>query len=309
MTESALAAALVGRFRGQRPLRGGSLIVTVFGDALAPRGGAISLSSLIALMRPLGLGERLVRTSVARLAAEDWLESRRRGRLSEYRLAEPGRERFAEATRRIYAGPAADWNGHWTLLLTSGVDAAGRARMRRLLELQGFGEPEPGLFAHPMIGARRTREYLAMHGLEEAPILLEARAAAQDARRLLAAGWDLRDLAARYRRFVGRYRAVALQLERGSAGNPGDAFAIRTLLIHEYRRVHLRDPLLPRQLLPTDWPGFTAYELCRRIYARVAPHAERHLTAVATTLDGPLPPADRTVRGRFPRLRRRHSVA
>jgi hypothetical protein len=38
----AAAAALVARFRRQRPLRGGSLIITVFGDAIAPRGGAIT---------------------------------------------------------------------------------------------------------------------------------------------------------------------------------------------------------------------------------------------------------------------------
>src|ERR1700730_10864216 len=77
------AATLVTRFRRQRPLRGGSLLVTIFGDAIAPRGGAVTLASLIDLAAPFGLNERLVRTSMARLAADGWLQNRRRGRLSE----------------------------------------------------------------------------------------------------------------------------------------------------------------------------------------------------------------------------------
>ena len=49
------AAALVARFRRQRPLRGGSLIVTLFGDSIVPRGGIVALGSLIELAAPFGL--------------------------------------------------------------------------------------------------------------------------------------------------------------------------------------------------------------------------------------------------------------
>src|ERR1700728_727388 len=98
-------AELLARFRRQRPLRGGSLIVTVFGDSIMPRGGAVTLGSLIALAEPFGLNERLVRTAAARLAKDGWLEGRRAGKLSEYRLSHDGRERFAEATKRIYGEP------------------------------------------------------------------------------------------------------------------------------------------------------------------------------------------------------------
>ena len=33
-------AALVRHFRRQRPVRGGSLIISIFGDSIAPRGGS-----------------------------------------------------------------------------------------------------------------------------------------------------------------------------------------------------------------------------------------------------------------------------
>src|ERR1700761_2854572 len=111
------AAELVKRFRRQRPLRGGSLIVTIFGDALLPRGGAIALGSLIELAAPFGLNERLVRTATARLAHDGWLEGRRAGKLSEYPLWRSGRARFAEATKRIYSEPDTAWSGRWTLIV------------------------------------------------------------------------------------------------------------------------------------------------------------------------------------------------
>src|SRR6266576_3488989 len=94
---------LLRRLQSQRPIRGGSLLVTIFGDAIAPRGGVVTLGSLIKLAGPFGLTERLVRTSVARLAQDGWLVARRDGRLSEYRLAPQGQQRFAEATQRIYS--------------------------------------------------------------------------------------------------------------------------------------------------------------------------------------------------------------
>src|SRR5688572_23487496 len=89
--ESAVRA-LLARFRRQRPLRSGSLLVTILGDSIAPRGGAVTLGSLIKLAQPFALTERLVRTSVGRLARDGWLSSRRMGRQSEYALARHGRE-------------------------------------------------------------------------------------------------------------------------------------------------------------------------------------------------------------------------
>ncbi len=296
-------AALVARFRRQRPLRGGSLIITVFGDAIAPRGGAITLGALISLMTPFGLTERLIRTSVARLAADDWLASRRLGRLSEYRLSPSGRQRFIEATRRIYAGPAPVWAGRWTLVLMPGATAAQRRQIRETLRWEGFGELEPGLLAHPTLTPGETREHLGVGGLADLPILLESRSAGAAAdQRLVHEGWDLRELATRYARFIRHFEPVLPQVREPLA--PAGAFLARTLLIHEYRKIHLRDPSLPPSLLPVDWPGHTAYEVCRTLYERLFPAAERHLSDVAARLDGPLPAPEAAVYRRFAGLPR-----
>ena len=66
---------------------------------------------------------------------------------------------------------------------------------------------------------------------------------------------------------------------------------MRTLLIHEFRRVSLHDPQLPAALLPADWPGPAAYGLCRDFYRRTHQCAEQHLAATLETRRGALPPA------------------
>ena len=71
----------IARTLASDPPRARSLIVSVWGDALAPHGGVAWLSGLIRLMAPFGMNERLVRTSVFRLARDGWLSAQSRGRL------------------------------------------------------------------------------------------------------------------------------------------------------------------------------------------------------------------------------------
>src|SRR5258708_6864968 len=101
----AAIASWVKRWLKADPPRAKSLIVTVWGDALAPHGGMVWLAGLIRLMAPFGINERLVRTSVFRLAQDGWLAAATHGRMSRYRLTRDGKRRFDDAYRRIYTRP------------------------------------------------------------------------------------------------------------------------------------------------------------------------------------------------------------
>jgi phenylacetic acid degradation operon negative regulatory protein len=291
------AADLVSRFRRQRPLRGGSLIVTIFGDSILPRGGAITLGSLIRLADPFGLNERLVRTAATRLAHDGWVVAQRDGRLSEYRLSPGGRERFVEATRRIYGPGSGPWSGKWTLIVLPPREAAARRQLRKELSWHGFGELQSGVFAHPAVDAAGLAARAWQTPLPKNALIFEADLTSQSASALIERGWDLKDLALRYQRFVQRFERAATLLQREP--DTASAFLVRTLLIHEYRRFHLRDPLLPEQLLPADWPGTRAAQLCRDIYRRVFEPSEVYLSAVAENLKGKLPPPGSDIRERF----------
>jgi len=302
MSRNAAAAAreLLARFRRQRPLRGGSLIITIFGDCIMPRGGAVSLGSLIALGAPFGLNERLVRTATARLAQEGWLEGRRGGKRSEYHLSKTGRQRFAEATKRIYSEPDHAWAGRWTLIVLPPAGGRERKALREELVWRGFGELSAGIFAHPGRDARFLALQRRPAGLQSKIMVFDARLSGDDTpQRLVSLGWDLDDLGRRYRRFVRRFGRVEAALRSRAHLDEQACFSIRTLLIHEYRRLHLRDPLLPARLLRAGWPGTRAAVLCRDIYAMVFAPSEIYLSRVAARLNGPLPAAGAQVLHRF----------
>jgi len=298
-----IARDLVGR----ATLKAKSLIVTVFGDALVPHGGTVWLGSLIALMAPFGLNERLVRTAVLRLSREGWLASRPIGRRSYYGLTEIGRHRFDDAHRRIYAAPRGHWGGRWHIVFTGLATLTGseRARLKRELAWQGFGALSPNLFVHPSADPEALRRALRHRGAADHVVVMRAASNALTTERalheLVRSAWDLEALARQYRSFLDCFEPVwrALQrvaedrppLRREGALDPAACFLIRVLLIHEYRRVLLRDPQLPEELLPSGWAGAAARLLCLNIYRRAAHPAERHLMATLETAEGPLPEA------------------
>src|ERR1700751_1250844 len=205
----AAVRALLRRWRAQRPLRAGSLLITIYGDAIAPRGAAATLGSLIRLAAPFGLTERLVRTSVARLAREGWLAARRSGRRSEYRLTRSGAERFAEATRRIYGESPQAWSGRGTLLLVAPGRSSRRPHPREELKWLGFGRLNPSLYAHPGCDPGEAGRWLGnLPGIADGLLLQAAGTDLASDRRLVSYGWDLEQLARRYRRFVASFAPV-----------------------------------------------------------------------------------------------------
>ena len=278
----------IGRALAAAPPKAKSLVVTVWGDSIAPHGGAVWLSALIALLAPFGINERLVRTSVYRLAQEGWLAARQDGRRSVYRLTRQGQRRFEHAYRRIYAPPATDpWDGAWHLVIVppATFDESSRRELRKELGWDGFGVLGPGLFARPARPGNEAElnETIRALGIGRRIAVVTTRTLAHGAASIASLTgdcWDLKGVAAAYRGFVARFRGVARALGQGADPTPQQCFVLRTLLIHEFRRVTLHDPQLPTELLPSDWPETAAYALCRDLYRRTHERAERHLAVM-----------------------------
>ncbi|OPX54581.1 transcriptional regulator, PaaX family [Oceanospirillum multiglobuliferum] len=294
---------LVNDFCQQRPIRAGSLIITVYGDAIAPRGGTVWLGSLINLLEPLGLNQRLVRTSVFRLAKEEWLNAEQIGRRSYYSLTGAGRRRFEKAFKRVYAPVIPDWDGRWCIVLTNQIEAETKKNVKEELGWLGFGNIAPGVLAHPMADMTELKTTLKdLNALDDAIIfdtykqdLLNGK----PLRLLVRDCWNLDQLSESYKLFLNKFRPVWNELKSADQLDPEDCFLVRTLLIHEYRRVLLRDPQLPEELLPSDWEGTSARLLCRNLYRLVTEKTELHLSSSLETAEGPLPDASAAFYKRF----------
>lgn len=312
---SGAAAALLAEYRQRERMQAGSLLVSIFGDSVVPRGGRIWLGSLIRLLEPLGLNERLVRTAVFRLVKSDWLLSERVGRRTDYLLTAAAARRIEEAAGLIYAATAPAWDRRWRLMLLVGeVGLKERERLRKALSWHGFGMLNNDCFIHPNADLQAAMDALAAEGLaglsERLKPLLAAdvsMGAALTDRAMVAAAWDLEALAADYHAFVRRFEPVLDELRASAGGLDGElAFQMRLLLIHDYRHLLLRDPVLPDVLLPLAWPGQQARSLCGELYRRLLPAAERYLDSMLQLADGerPLPQA-----GLFERFRDADALA
>jgi phenylacetic acid degradation operon negative regulatory protein len=286
-------------------VRAPSLIITVWGDAIAPHGGAVMLPGLFRLLAPFGLNERRVRTSVFRLAREGWLKGTPVGRRSLYRLTRDGARRFEQAYRRIYAPPKEKWDLSWELVIMDGLSATERRSLREELRWEGFGALGNGVLARPAPDPSTMPRIANALGVEGRLVIARAQDDAALGGTSLAQAapraWDLALVAADYRRFLRRFGAVIDRFRNPgeNAYDPEQCFIVRTLLIHAFRRVLLRDPRLPASLLALDWPGAAAYALCRDFYRLTHRAAERHLMAMLEGPHGRLPPANAAFYRRF----------
>lgn len=294
MSNSSHLTALVQQFSAQRPIRAGSLIISIFGDAIVPRGGTVWLGSLIRVLESFGLNQRLVRTSVFRLSKEEsWLSAEQLGRRSYYSLTAQGRRRFDKAFKRIYLPVLPEWDGSWCLVVLSQVPADRRQQVRDELTWMGFGSFSPILMAMPHCDMQEVRNTLQELGALDGCILFETREgeafSSQALREQSRECWNLDQVSDSYKRFLERFRPVWQELKSQDSLDPAECFLARTLLIHEYRKVLLRDPQLPAELLPADWSGVAARQLCRNLYSLVCGPSERYIAENFETADGPLP--------------------
>lgn len=276
MSASSVLAPILSHLKTE-PSRTWSVIITIYGDAVVPRGGALWLGSLLEICAALEIGGNVVRTAASRLAADGWLERRRVGRNSYYRLAEKGRATFAAATAHIYGPHPSEWDGRFHIALAS------EAQDRAALEAAGYAPLAPGV----LIAVAPAPEQASSDVIN-----LQASTDAESAHRLAARVWAELRIAAGYRRFIAAFEEMRTALDEGAALSDLEALVARVLLIHEYRRIVLHDPMLPNALLPPDWPGHAARSLCAALYRDLLPGSERWLDRNALNENGPLPPPE-----------------
>jgi phenylacetic acid degradation operon negative regulatory protein len=271
----------------REPSRTWSIVVTIYGDAIAPRGGSLWLGTLCEIFAAMDISDGVVRTAASRLAADGWLARHRVGRNSYYRLGPKGTATFAQAAIRIYGRHLPPREPKFKLVVLN--QGGERDAARAALLLAGFGAAAPGLFVAPAHAP-------LPQGVADA-VVMQAEADPPTTRRLACLAWPVDSLAEQYRRFLTVF--APLQAAVASGLTDLDALMLRILLVHEYRRIILRDPLLPTPMLPKDWPGEAARALCAGLYPQLLPGSERWLDAHAVSQTGPLQAADASIHERF----------
>lgn len=219
-----------------------------------------------------------VRTAISRLSSDGWLSRIKRGRASHYRLSKRGEGVFLAATQRIYFDEQKPFDGNLRIAILE-PDLADPAGTRRALRDAGFVTLSPSvqlaLAEPPAKLTARTGVYILNNKIGKAE------------RHLASAAWKLPATAAAYQAFITQFSPLDAASDCKDL-SPQDALVARILMIHAWRRIVLRDPGLPRVLLPEDWAGHAARALTGRIYRRLLGPSESYLDAHARNEDGPL---------------------
>ncbi|OYU48031.1 MAG: phenylacetic acid degradation operon negative regulatory protein PaaX [Rhizobiales bacterium PAR1] len=255
----------------ETPLRVWSLIVTIFGDAVMNRGAIaapepIWIAELMALLDLLGIDAGIARTNLSRLVANGTLERDKAGRNTFYRLSPASRADFAEASKRIYAHSPASPTGLFQLITIDRCEH--RSVARETLEASGFRFMAPTIALRPEHAGKSDQEMPTGAILARAACSLAITEAASEI-------WQITDLNAGYQRFETTFGG----LQAGPEPDPAEAVALRTIAVHLYRRLVLRDPLLPSEALPADWAGARARNLFTALNEQLYRASEHWLAA------------------------------
>lgn len=265
---------IIEAFQSRQPMRAKSLIITFFGDVVSQHGKTLWLSSVAHALEPLGINDRLVRTSVFRLVKEGWLEVEKIGRKSFYGFSEFGSIEYQRAAKRIYALDNEAWRGGWQILLATAVPEKQREPLKRSLNWLGFRQMTTGTFARPGGDDTDLRDVIEEFALEDSVLVMDATSSPISSRRTLKQtvqdNWALEELAAEYNSLIRQFRPLRAALDKGKTPTDEQAFLARLLLIHDYRRTLLRDTPLPDDLLPSRWPGTTARQMVASLYTDLA---------------------------------------
>ncbi|WP_420549569.1 PaaX family transcriptional regulator C-terminal domain-containing protein [Curvivirga sp.] len=278
MNASTHTQSLISRFSEKRPIRAGSFIITLYGDAILPRNGEVWMGDIIAFCNEVGISESLVRTAVSRLVSSNRITGSKIGRKSYYKLSDRSRTEFHHAAGLIYSPPKLE-NDLWTCVLN--LSTVNREDLKRKMERIGFGDPIHGLFMKPgdcqnelyYVFGDSLKDYAGVTFTANLDMIKDQ----LDDLSNLTKGWNLDDLTEQYQSFLDQFSAIHACLPFKDDLSDLEQLLLRQILVHEYRRIIFRDPRLPAYLLPNDWIGYKAYDLFADLYRALIQKSENYI--------------------------------
>jgi phenylacetic acid degradation operon negative regulatory protein len=249
-----------------------SALFDVYGDHLRSRGGMAPVACLVTMMAPLGVSAPAVRTAISRMVRQGWLLPVRLDDGPGYALTDRADHRLADAASRIYRTRPPGWDGRWHLVVLDRVpQRAARDRLRSAMTYLGYAQLRDDAWISPRASGEldelleaeevRARRFFATHDGTDTELATSA--------------WDVHGIGLAYERWLDA--AAALVATFGAEPTDRDAFVMRSRLVHEWRKFLFRDPGLPRQLLPADWPGDAAAAYFDEQATRLMPGAGRYV--------------------------------
>jgi phenylacetic acid degradation operon negative regulatory protein len=268
------------------------LLIGLFGDYWFGNARFVPSWALVALLGEFGINEPAGRAALSRLTRAGWLQGRRDGRRTAYRVT-PDRvpEALDEGRAALASGSEpCPWDGLWTCVAFSvpEADRHRRPALRRRLRALRLGPLFDGLWITPRAPLAAIDRSLAEVGIADAAVFRASEVPRPGGVDLLAA-WDLDALRAGYDHLLGLLDRLGGPV-RPEQVPVTDALVARTDLMVRWEALVTADPGLPDELLPADWPARRARRLVADAYDSLGPPAQRRARELVGTLAGPVAP-------------------
>lgn len=242
-----------------------SLLLTILGEYVLPRGEAVWQETLVGALVSVGYTQQAARQALARSVRDGWLETARHGRRARVSLSVGTAALLRTGAERIYSfGSPWRWDGRWLVLVLRVPETRREVRhqLRTRLAWAGLGSMGSGVWLTPHV----EREAELGDAIRDAPAAeatsfvasLGALGRADD---VVAAAWELDEVREHYEAFIEDFAAIRPSSDEAF-------FRMQTLLVHAWRKFPFLDPDLPSELLPAGWPRPRAHELFSGRHAR-----------------------------------------
>lgn len=244
--------------RDQTP-RVWSLLISVFGDLAQDPGARVSGSLLRRITEQIGIKPEAMRVAIHRLRKDGWIGSERMGRNSVYFLTPTGLAQTTQASPRIYAsGQPAE--RAWFVMSNPAQPTATEDRPGVWITsnvLITASAPDRGqVFVTPIENGMALPPWMSARICDDATVGMS-------------------------QEFAAALEDIGPSLDAAPGLSTLEIAATRVLLVHGWRRIVLKAPVLPDHVFPEDWRG----PFCRaRVAELLARYPRPHLDALEAAI-------------------------
>lgn len=238
---------LLGICCPDKPPRVWSVLVTLFGDLAQEEGANLSGAAVGAVLGGVGIRSEAVRVALHRLRKDGWIDSTKNGRKSNYALTAWGRDQCAAASPVIY-GPWPCHEAVWLVvpdpLSAAENDTAGMSALVPRLYLSANE-----ITCQTALVVRLDRGQAIPAWVVDRLCPLELRSASQA--------------------FLRRLQRLEQNDFVSGDLTPVQTSILRTLIVHEWRRIILKAPDVPDFLISPGWSGPECKSLITKVLAKL----------------------------------------
>ncbi len=228
-----------------------SILVTIFGDLAQSPNDEISGPLLSTLTKMIGIKPQAMRVALHRLRRDGWIMTEKSGRTSKYRLSEFGLSQSKIASPHIY-GRTVKVPERWHILVATPEMVVDEKN----LVIHGYRKLISGVYIGSGATLQDADDFLVIEGkLASLPKWLQTSIA------------DTASIEG-YSKLMRILEVVKQVLNAGYVPTITETAVIRTLIVHGWRRIVLRQPDLSLELVsenPSAWCRETVWQLLERL--------------------------------------------